>query len=582
MVVLYSVPHDFPATELVEKGIREVFSQSTLNNVQLFSEYMDLSRFRDAEQRSALAGLLKERYELGGIDLVILVDVPAIFFLLEHEEIFAGIPMVMCLMPEIMREQVARSRLGRQACGVLVSQDLYNTYVRSSLALFPHARQLAMISGAFEADQIHLAMLRRAIEEEKGNRQVLELSGLSPEDVLQQSARLSRNTPIFYSTLFVDPAGRSYIPRRILDTLVTSTSAPVFGMYESYFGRGIVGGPMVAMQQHGRKAAELAVAVLQGQALEKLGFFDGKEADMVTYDWRQLYRFQIREGLLVPGAPIEFREATLWERYKYVFIALAALMVLQSALILGLVFNLRLRKKGERQLREQQVELENLAGRLIAGREEEMQRLSRAFHDDLMQRLAAVSIKAGTLEKQAVNGHATMLEPIQGMKQQLVSLTEDIHAISRELHPSILKDLGLEKALQSLCANFSERTGIQVELFDHGLSATVNCPEKVLCIYRVVQEALRNIGKHAGAGHIDVFVENRPEELVLTIEDDGTGFDVAAATRSPGIGLAIMRERARLVGGTFSIYSEQGQGTVIDLVIPKTGESHGENQDSSC
>ncbi len=284
----------------------------------------------------------------------------------------------------------------------------------------------------------------------------------------------------------------------------------------------------------------------------------------------------------MPGAPIEFREATLWERYKYVFIALAALMVLQSALILGLVFNLRLRKKGERQLREQQVELENLAGRLIAGREEEMQRLSRAFHDDLMQRLAAVSIKAGTLEKQAVNGHATMLEPIQGMKQQLVSLTEDIHAISRELHPSILKDLGLEKALQSLCANFSERTGIQVELFDHGLSATVNCPEKVLCIYRVVQEALRNIGKHAGAGHIDVFVENRPEELVLTIEDDGTGFDVAAATRSPGIGLAIMRERARLVGGTFSIYSERGQGTVIDLVIPKTGESHGENQDSSC
>ena len=150
------------------------------------------------------------------------------------------------------------------------------------------------------------------------------------------------------------------------------------------------------------------------------------------------------------------------------------------------------------------------------------------------------------------------------------------------MHPSILKDLGLEKALQSLCANFSERTGIQVELFDHGLSATVNCPEKVLCIYRVVQEALRNIGKHAGAGHIDVFVENRPEELVLTIEDDGTGFDVAAATRSLGIGLAIMRERARLVGGTFSIYSERGQGTVIDLVIPKTGESHGENQDSSC
>ena len=241
VVVLYSVPHDFPATELVEKGIREVFSQSTLNNVQLFSEYMDLSRFRDAEQRSALAGLLKERYELGGIDLVILVDVPAIFFLLEHEEIFAGIPMVMCLMPEIMREQVARSRLGRQACGVLVSQDLYNTYVRSSLALFPHARQLAMISGAFEADQIHLAMLRRAIEEEKGNRQVLELSGLSPEDVLQQSARLSRNTPIFYCLLLgmgekPSPSGEDFSRFAILWNIIVK--APTLFMTSRFTSYG--------------------------------------------------------------------------------------------------------------------------------------------------------------------------------------------------------------------------------------------------------------------------------------------------------------------------------------------------------
>ncbi|NLZ16198.1 MAG: sensor histidine kinase [Desulfobulbaceae bacterium] len=581
VVVLYSVPHDFPATELVEKGIREVFSQNSLSNVQLFSEYMDLSRFRDAEQRNALAGLLKERYEQGAIDLVILVDVPAIFFLLEHESIFIDIPLVMCLMPEIMREQIARSRLGQQACGVLVSQNLYDKYVRASLALFPHTRQVAMISGAFEADQIHLTMLRRAIERERGGRQVLELSGLTPEEVQQQSARLSRNTPIFYSTLFVDPAGRSYIPRRVLDTLVTSTSAPVFGMYESYFGRGIIGGPMVAMQQHGRLAAERAVAVLQGQAPEQLGFTDGNEAEMVAYDWRQLHRFQIREGLLVPDASIEFRQATLWEQYKYVFIALAALMVLQSALILGLVFNLRWRKKGEQQLLEQQVELETLAGRLIAGREEEMQRLSRAFHDDLMQRLAAVSIKAGTLERQAADGHAAMLEPIQGIKQQLVSLTEDIHTISRELHPSILKDLGLEKALQSLCANFTERSGIKVELYDHGLSSTVDCQEQILCIYRVVQEALHNIAKHAGASHVDVFVENRLDKLVLTIEDDGAGFDIITAPRSPGIGLAIMRERARLVGGSFTIHSEPGQGTVVDLVIPKKSKTHGENQDSS-
>ena len=578
--VLYSVPHDFPATELVEKGIREVFSQSTVPSVQLFSEYLDLSRFRDAEQRSALADLLRERYKNGGIDLVILVDVPAIGFLLEHESIFAGVSIVMCLVPEALREQIVRSRFGKRACGVLISQELYDEFVRASLALFPYTTQVAVVSGAFEADQVHLTMLRQALDKVMGDKKLLDLAVLTPEELERQGSRLSRNTPMFFSTLFVDPAGRSYIPRKVLDTLVNTTPAPVFGMYESYFGRGIVGGPMVAMQEHGRLAAELALTVLKGKPAGELGFSDGREASMVAYDWRQLRRFQIRENLLVPGAPVEFRQETLWDQYKYVFIGLAVLMVLQSALILGLVSNLRLRKKGEQLLLDQQVELETLAGRLIAGREEEMQRLSRAFHDDLMQRLAAVSIKAGTLERQAANDHAAMLEPIQGIKQQLTSLTEDIHAISRELHPSILKDLGLEKALQSLCANFTERSGITVELYDHGLSATVDCQEQILCIYRVVQEALRNVAKHSGAGHVDVFVENRPDHLVMTIEDDGTGFDSTAATRSPGIGLAIMRERARLVGGTFTIYSEPGQGTVIDLIIPKKNRSHGENQNS--
>lgn len=582
VVILYSVPHDFPATELVEKGIRDVFNHNSSFTVQLFSEYLDLSRFRDEEQRKALAGLLNERYKGGGIDLVILVDTPAIFFLLEHEALLAGIPAVMCLVPEAIQERIVQSRLGPRACGVLITQNFVNEYVRASLALFPHAKQVAMAAGAFEADLVHAAMLRQALEQAKGGRRVMDLGGVSLEEMEQQGSRLSRNTPIFFSTLFVDQAGRSYIPRRVLEELIESTSAPVFGLYESYFGRGILGGPMVAMQQHGRMAALLALSVLQGRTPAQLGFTSSREVETAAYDWRQLHRFQIRENLLTPGVPVEFRQATLWDQYKYVFIAVAVLMALQSALILGLVFNLRLRKKGEKQLREQQVELENLAGRLIAGREEEMQRLSRAFHDDLMQRLAAVSIKAGTLEKQAVDGHAAMLEPIQGMKQQLTSLTEDIHAISRELHPSILKDLGLEKALQSLCANFTERTGVQVELFNHGLTSTAACQEKTLCIYRVVQEALRNIGKHAQAGHVDVFVENRPDKLVLTIEDDGTGFDAAAATKSPGIGLAIMRERARLVGGTFTLHSEPGQGTVIDLTIPKNSTVYGKNQDSPC
>lgn len=569
VVILYSMPRDFPATEMVEQGLMEEFAREKRLTVQLFSEYLDLSRFRDAPQRTALANLLQNRYGDGSIDLVICVDVPAANFLMENgEKLFPGIPVVMCSIPESLKEPILASPLKNRVSGVLEPAELSQRLVQSALRFRPDSRHAVLISGAFENDRARSTALREALMAIRQQVEFIDLTGLPLGEILEKIEQLPKNSIIFYSTLFVDGKGRSYVPRMVLRAIVSHTDLPIFGSYESYMGDGIIGGPLVSLRLEGKKAAEIALRILRGQSAGDSAFLGPDDIYLVQYDWRQLKRHDIAESLLPKNSTILFREATTWDLYKNYIIGVVILLALQTMLIVGLVFNLRRRKKAEAALMDSQSELQTLAGRLISSQEEELSRLSREFHDDYAQRLAALAIETGTLEL-----HSSQLEPtplrdrIGHIKAQVINLSDDIHALSRELHPAILKDLGLERAVNSLCLSFADRENIPVKCHFETVPEEIS-PDAALCVYRVIQEALRNIAKHARARHVDVFLNGTANRLLATIEDDGAGFEVKCARNTPGIGLASMRERVQYVKGEFTVSSEPGFGTVISLSVP--------------
>ncbi|NLB06619.1 MAG: sensor histidine kinase, partial [Desulfobulbaceae bacterium] len=372
---------------------------------------------------------------------------------------------------------------------------------------------------------------------------------------------------------FVDGRGRSFVPKTVLQSIAAQTAAPVFGPYEPFMGHGIVGGPLISLHKQGQAAARKAVRLLLGEEQPGAAFDFGESTTVTLYDWRQLKRHAIDEGLVPDQASILFREATLWDQYKQVIIGVALLVVFQTLLIVGLIVNLRHRKLAEQALRQSQRELQTLAGRLISSQEEELSRLSREFHDDYAQRLAALAIEAGTLEIQAERSDSPLRERIVHVKTQLINLSDDIHALSRELHPAILKDLGLERALNALCRNFSDREEIEVGCHFEPVPEDID-PETALCVYRVIQEGLRNIAKHARARHVDIYLQPRGSRLQATIEDDGVGFEPKCVRHTPGIGLASMRERVQFVHGEFTVESEPGHGTVIDLAVPLFRRDH--------
>jgi len=142
--------------------------------------------------------------------------------------------------------------------------------------------------------------------------------------------------------------------------------------------------------------------------------------------------------------------------------------------------------------------------------------------------------------------------------------------MSRRLHPAILGDLGLEAALQEECDSFSQQTGIPVEF--HARYVPRRLPEDIaLCLYRVAQESLRNIRRHAQAVDVRLFLASDGEVVTLSIEDSGDGFDLEEVRGKGGLGLISMEERARLVNGILKMSSQPGVGTRVEVRLPLTG-----------
>ena len=226
-------------------------------------------------------------------------------------------------------------------------------------------------------------------------------------------------------------------------------------------------------------------------------------------------------------------------------------------------------RASEASLNDSQSDLRELAGRLLRAQEEERGRIARELHDDLSQRLAVLAIEAGKLEQERDRDATTGRARIREIREQIASISEDVHAISRQLHPSILQDLGLTSAIESECTRYAQNESISIQYEHHDIPSEL--PKEIaLSLYRIVQESLRNVAKHAGTNAARISLVRTGGEILLRIEDDGVGFEPTAAKSKLGVGLASMEERARLIHGDLTVRAESDKGTSISVRVPLT------------
>jgi PAS domain S-box-containing protein len=212
-------------------------------------------------------------------------------------------------------------------------------------------------------------------------------------------------------------------------------------------------------------------------------------------------------------------------------------------------------------------EIRALSARLINAQEEERARLARELHDDLSQQVAALSIGMSNLKRQLPAGEAEAREQSGRIQQKLVQVAESIRLLSHELHPAALEHSGLGAALRGCCSEFGLLTNIRVSCKIHGCFEGV--PSSVsLCVYRTTQEALQNIAKHARVTEAEVELSRADGLLCLTVSDRGAGIAPNRAGMPAGLGLVSIKERIRLVNGTFEMQSRPNCGTTLGVKIP--------------
>jgi PAS domain S-box-containing protein len=236
-------------------------------------------------------------------------------------------------------------------------------------------------------------------------------------------------------------------------------------------------------------------------------------------------------------------------------LALSEVKLIDRRIFVGCVRDITKRKQAEQDARE-------FGARLLHAQEEERARLARELHDDITQRLAQLAIEAGRAQPR---------EAALALREGLVRLSDDIHALSYRLHPSILGDLGLAAALKNECEEFSRQASIPTKVKLVQLPRMIP-QDAALCLFRIAQEGLRNVVRHARAQAAEVSLRSVDGGLQLEVTDSGIGFDPGKQDRRPSLGLASMRERVRLLGGEVDIESAPGCGTTILAWVPLNAE----------
>jgi PAS domain S-box-containing protein len=243
------------------------------------------------------------------------------------------------------------------------------------------------------------------------------------------------------------------------------------------------------------------------------------------------------------------------------------------------------RKQSEQAMAQSREALQNsnqqiwdMAGRLIRAQEAERTRIARDLHDDISQQLAGFSIALSSTKRKlhADKGsrpNAEIEQALTSLQEATIALTEDIRHFSHDLHPSVLRHAGLMPALKAFCGEFERQHSIAV-VFDSEPEFGEIDADSALCLYRVTQEALHNVAKHAAAHRVTVELARTPHGVALTIADDGRGFDVREPrTSESGLGLLSIEERVRLAHGQFHITTQPECGTRLRIELPCTAST---------
>ena len=325
-----------------DRTYRQTLREQLGEQLDYYTEYLDVARFTDESYEAALRDFLRRKYEGKKFDLIIATNFVMGFLSRYARELFPGTPVVYASYPDLY--------LGSNFFAAVVEPP-FKYSMETALALQPNIKRVYVISGASELDRQFEVMARRQFQQFGDRCAFTYLSGTPLPDLLQTVAKLPPDSIIYMLMLTQDGQGNKFDALESLDIISAKANVPIYSFYDLRVGHGIVGGRVFSQERGARLLAQAGLRILNGERPATVSL-DPAQTTVTVFDWRQLRRWGISEASLPPGSEVRFKELTFWQQYKGRIVVTAAIIILQTILLAGLLVERRQKRRASRRLSE--------------------------------------------------------------------------------------------------------------------------------------------------------------------------------------------------------------------------------------
>ena len=352
ILVLHSVGRDFSPWAELARSFRAEVDQKSLEPIDFYEASLSSERLSANKDEGALSNYLQALFAERRLDLVVSIGAPAATFLQSNRPtLFPSVPM---LLTGVEQRRVSFGKLTANDTVVAFSNDIAGV-VKNILSVLPDTRTVAVVVGNSPLENYWMQQAQEAVAPLTNCVAFTWFNDLPFEQMLKRAAELPPKSAIFFLSLWVDAAGVSHEEVKSLRRLRAVANAPIFSYLDAYLGDVIVGGPLLSMDDWGKKTADVAMRILGGEVPG-----DIKTPPLVfgtpKFDWRELQRWNISESHLPPGSEVYFRTPSVWEQYRWQIWSALAIVLVQALLICWLVFERERRKRASEQMGRARIE----------------------------------------------------------------------------------------------------------------------------------------------------------------------------------------------------------------------------------
>ena len=348
VLLLHSYGREFAPFNTFSESFRTALGEQQNGPVDFHELALESARFEGGASEGPLVDYLNTLFATRRLDLVVTIGGPAARFAQKYRpRLFPMTPMLIASVDERHLQTLA---LTTNDAVVAVANEPVRV-MEDMLRVLPETTNVLVVLGSSPLEKFWLGELRREFQPFTNRVGFVWCNGLTFAELQKQAAALPPRSAVYYVLFAVDAEGVSYVEERALRRLHDVANAPIFGNHDTQLGQGILGGPLMAIEELGRNTAKVAVRILQGEPAGSI-HTPTQVPGRPVYDWRELHRWHISESRLPAGSVIRFRQPTVWEQYKGRIIAILALCLLEALLIVLLLLNLVRKRRAERALRE--------------------------------------------------------------------------------------------------------------------------------------------------------------------------------------------------------------------------------------